>query len=60
MNALADNRTRDARPQAATRGLSVLHPTDFGPTSALALAHAVALSFKIGGRLTLLHIRGQD
>ena len=55
MNALADIRT----PTGA-RGLSLLHPTDFGPTNALALAHAVALSFRIGGRLALLHIRGED
>jgi nucleotide-binding universal stress UspA family protein len=70
MNALTDIRDRIARAQeaqaemarakAARRGLSVLHPTDFGPSSTLALAHAVALSLKAGGRLTLLHIRGED
>jgi nucleotide-binding universal stress UspA family protein len=55
MNALTE-----IRAQAATRGLSLLHPTDFGPANGLALAHAVALSFKVGGRLTLLHVRGED
>ena len=45
---------------AATQGLAVLHPTDFKPYNQLALAHAVAISTRIGGRLTLLHIRGED
>lgn len=50
----------ETRAHAGTRGLSLLHPTDFGPANAVALAHAVALSFKVGGRLTLLHVRGGD
>jgi nucleotide-binding universal stress UspA family protein len=52
MNAMPDIRT-----DAAT-GPSILHPTDFGPTAALALSHAVALALRTHGRLTLLHIRG--
>ncbi len=55
MNALANPSAK-----SSTRGLNLLHPTDFGPSSGLALAHAVALSFGVGGRLTLLHIRGED
>jgi len=55
MNALTDIRSASAK-----RGLNLLHPTDFGAADGLALAHAVALSFRVGGRLTLLHIRGQD
>ena len=55
MNALTD-----IGAKTATRGLNLLHPTDFGRTNKLALAHAVALSLRVGGRLTLLHIRGAD
>ena len=55
MNALAD-----VSAHAATRGLSLLHPTDFSATSTLALAHSVALSLRLGGRLTLLHIRREE
>jgi nucleotide-binding universal stress UspA family protein len=39
-------------------GPTILHPTDFGPTAASALVHAVGLALKTHGRLTLLHIRG--
>jgi nucleotide-binding universal stress UspA family protein len=70
MNAVTDIHDRIARAQearadiarakTAPRGLSVLHPTDFRPSNGLALAYAVALSFKASGRLTLLHIRGED
>jgi nucleotide-binding universal stress UspA family protein len=45
---------------AASLGPTILHPTDFGPTSASALVHAVGLALKTHGRLTLLHIRGVD
>ena len=55
MNALID-----IKGTVASRALSLLHPTDFGTDNRLALAHAVALSFRVGGRLTLLHIRGED
>jgi nucleotide-binding universal stress UspA family protein len=60
MNAVIDLQAHKNRTAAAPRGLSVLHPTDFSEASKLALAHAVALSFKVGGRLTLLHVRGED
>ncbi|MDE3177954.1 MAG: universal stress protein [Pseudomonadota bacterium] len=46
--------------RTAPAGPNILHPTDFGPTDANALAHAVALSLKTHARLTLLHIRGAD
>jgi nucleotide-binding universal stress UspA family protein len=52
MNALPD-----IRALAAT-GPTILHPTEFGPGGASALAHAVALALQTHGRLTLLHIRG--
>ena len=45
---------------AAPLGPAILHPTDFGPRGAAALAHAVALALKTHGRLSLLHIRGID
>jgi nucleotide-binding universal stress UspA family protein len=51
------NAMPDIRVEAAT-GPSIIHPTDFGPSSASALNHAVALALKTHGRLTLLHIRG--
>jgi len=51
------NAMPDIRAEAAT-GPSIIHPTDFGPTAASALVHAVALALKTHGRLTLLHIRG--
>lgn len=54
------NARTEIRAPAATRGLNLLHPTDFGGANTLALAHAVALSLRVGGRLTLLHIRGED
>ena len=44
----------------ALAGPTILHPTDFQPGGAVALAHAVALALKTHGRLTLLHIRGVD
>ena len=47
-------------PRRMAGGLSIVHPTDFGPTGASALAHAVAISLKTHARLTLLHIRGAD
>jgi nucleotide-binding universal stress UspA family protein len=53
------NAMPDIRAEAAT-GPSILHPTDFGPAAASALIHAVALSLKTQGRLTLLHIRGAN
>ena len=46
--------------RTAPTGPNILHPTDFGPTDASALAHAVALSLKTHARLTLLHIRKPD
>jgi nucleotide-binding universal stress UspA family protein len=49
---------RAARPLLA--GPAILHPTDFGATSQLALAHAVALALKTHGKLSLLHVRGVD
>jgi nucleotide-binding universal stress UspA family protein len=49
---------RAARPLLA--GPAILHPTDFGPSSQLALAHAVALALKTHGKLSLLHVRGVD
>ena len=39
------NAMPDIRADAAT-GPSILHPTDFGPTAASALAHAVGLALK--------------
>jgi nucleotide-binding universal stress UspA family protein len=56
MNSIAE--IRAARPLLA--GPAILHPTDFGPTSQLALAHAVALALKTHGKLSLLHVRGVD
>jgi nucleotide-binding universal stress UspA family protein len=41
-------------------GPAIVHPTDFGPGGASALAHAVAISLKAHARLTLLHVRGAD
>ena len=49
---------RSARPLHVAP--AIVHPTDFGPTGKLALAHAVALAMKAHARLTLLHIRGVD
>jgi nucleotide-binding universal stress UspA family protein len=49
---------RAARPLLT--GPDILHPTDFGPSSRLALAHAVALALKTHGKLSLLHVRGAD
>src|SRR5947209_1718827 len=46
--------------RAAPIGPTILHPTDFEPGGANALAHAVALAMRTHGRLTLLHIRGVD
>jgi nucleotide-binding universal stress UspA family protein len=56
MNAVLEFRA--VRP--APTGPAILHPTDFSGSSAQALAHAVALSLKTRGRLSLLHIRGAD
>jgi nucleotide-binding universal stress UspA family protein len=44
----------------AKAGPAIAHPTDFGPSGASALAHAVAISLKTHARLTLLHIRRVD
>ncbi len=44
----------------ASLGPTILHPTDFAPGGASALAHATAIAMKTHGRLTLLHIRGAD
>jgi nucleotide-binding universal stress UspA family protein len=52
MNALPDFHA----PRALT-GPTILHPTEFAPDGASALAHAVALAMRTQGRLTLLHIR---
>jgi nucleotide-binding universal stress UspA family protein len=41
-------------------GPEILHPTDFGASSQLALIHAVALALKTHGKLSLLHVRGVD
>ena len=54
MNVISGN------PRAQTAPSNFVHPTDFGPDSALALAHAVALAEQAHARLTLLHIRGED
>ena len=55
------NAIPEIRPAASTLfGPSFLHPTDFGPTGRLALAHAVALSQQARARLTLLHIRPES
>ena len=56
MNSITE--IRGARPLLT--GPAILHPTDFGPTSRLALAHAVALALKTHGKLSLLHVRGVD
>jgi nucleotide-binding universal stress UspA family protein len=56
MNSIAE--IRAARPLLA--GPAILHPTDFGPMSQLALAHAVALALRTHGKLSLLHVRGVD
>ncbi len=56
MNAQPEvNRTR-----SASLGPAILHPTDFRPGGASALAHAVALALATHARLSLLHIRGVD
>jgi nucleotide-binding universal stress UspA family protein len=46
--------------QACPLGPVLLHPTDFSPGGAGALAHAVALALKTHARLSLLHIRHED
>src|SRR5579863_9358014 len=48
------------RARPTPLGPTILHPTDFGPGGASALAHAVALALAAHGRLSLLHIRGVD
>ncbi len=53
----------NARPEihhSQPAGPAILHPTDFAPGGASALAHAVAISLKTHARLTLLHVRDAD
>ena len=54
--------TSPARENATmtASGSTILLPTDFSPRAAPALAHAVALALATHGRLTLLHVRGED
>jgi nucleotide-binding universal stress UspA family protein len=49
-----------ARPRPAPLEATILCPTDYGPGSASALAHAVGLALAAHARLSLLHIRGVD
>ena len=56
MNALPDIKSARAVSLART----ILHPTNFAPGDASALAHATALAQAIHARLSLLHIRAED